>query len=614
MLNSVHKDKAVESVQAKEERLREKLKRKAEELKKEETNSSTITTEQQEDKRISQSKAKPNSNSKKSKSIKSKSKSKPESKSSPSSSSTKNHSHNQQRNTNNSNNNSRRRPPQPTNKINNKNNIMENRNNFGLHPSQGHLGYRGGRGGGGGGADRYGRGGNTNGVDWRRDGHGHGPYEYDYPPPQQGHYHYHQQGYADYAAADHYRRNGGYGGGGGWGGGGYEYDRPFDGYWREGPGGAPGGPYYDRRDSHSPRGSSGGGGGSGPTNATNKRNMNEGVRGGKKDKDRGRSSRTPTSRSRSRSHSDSYSRSTYDGSRSRSGSRSTSASASASASFRSRSSSASSTSSIRNRSLSSDRSQSRSRSVSHSRSRSPIDKDKKRSRSHDSHDEEGSKKSRVANNDINNNNEKLTKDQRTIFVSQLVMKTEERDVRKFFRKTLGCKVNDVQLLRDRRTGRHKGCAYVELGRLEDVPTAVAASGTTPGFQRFPILVKASEAEKNYGIDGGISAAQIQLPSSSLSPTAATAVIATAAAPINNSGVNKRIEAQKVYIGSIDRNVTQAQLYAIFSQFGDLEKVTLQVDIATGISKGFAFMSFKDPKVANLAIQCMSGQVLAGRPL
>ena len=129
----------------------------------------------------------------------------------------------------------------------------------------------------------------------------------------------------------------------------------------------------------------------------------------------------------------------------------------------------------------------------------------------------------------------------------------------------------------------------------NIPTAVAATGKQPDFQRFPILVKASEAEKNYGIDG---------PSANISLPIQASV----------TGLTKRIEAQKVYIGSIDRNVTQAQLYSIFSQFGDLEKVTLQVDTATGMSKGFAFLCFKDPKVANLAIQAMSGQVLAGRPL
>ena len=39
-----------------------------------------------------------------------------------------------------------------------------------------------------------------------------------------------------------------------------------------------------------------------------------------------------------------------------------------------------------------------------------------------------------------------------------------------------------------------------------------------------------------------------------------------------------------------------------------------MDPSTGISKGFAFLSFVDPKAANLAIQTMAGQILAGRAL
>jgi len=71
---------------------------------------------------------------------------------------------------------------------------------------------------------------------------------------------------------------------------------------------------------------------------------------------------------------------------------------------------------------------------------------------------------------------------------------------------------------------------------------------------------------------------------------------------------------KVYVGSLACCVTQVQLHALFSQFGLLDKVLLQTDPFTEISRGFAFLTYKDPKDANLAIQTMSGQILAGRPL
>jgi len=178
------------------------------------------------------------------------------------------------------------------------------------------------------------------------------------------------------------------------------------------------------------------------------------------------------------------------------------------------------------------------------------------------------------------------------------MKAGERDIQKYFNKKLGLKVNDVILLRDKRTGRHKGCAYVELANLVDVPKSVEASGKVPDFQRFPILVKASEAEKN-GVVTNISVGVGGMGALGLGVADET---------------NKRTEAQKLYIGNIDQAVTQSQLYAIFSQFGQLDRVLLQLDPATGLSKGFAFLSFQDPKVANLAMTAVSGQILAGKAI
>ena len=192
--------------------------------------------------------------------------------------------------------------------------------------------------------------------------------------------------------------------------------------------------------------------------------------------------------------------------------------------------------------------------------------------------------------------DEATKDIRTIFVSSLVMKTTESDLRRYFVRFLKApkwSVREVILLRDRRTGRHKGGAYVELATSQNVEEALKADGKVPDFQRFPICVKRSEAEKN---DFGPLIANV------------------AGSGTRYTSDGRRIEAQKVYVGSIDPCVTQAQLYALFAGFGPLEKVLLQTDTTTGISRGFAFLSFRDAKDANLAIQTMSGQVVAGQAL
>jgi RNA-binding protein 39 len=155
------------------------------------------------------------------------------------------------------------------------------------------------------------------------------------------------------------------------------------------------------------------------------------------------------------------------------------------------------------------------------------------------------------------------------------------------------------MLRDKRTGRHRGHAYVELGSLEDVLKALQANNQAPDFQRFPILVKASEAEKNYSASSTLTASMMGLQAPKMGPI------------VGPNG--KLIEAQKVYVGNLEPSVTQEQLFTLFSPFGQLDKVMLQME-TNGLSKGFGFLSFRDPKDANLAIQTMAGQMVAGRPL
>jgi RNA-binding protein 39 len=196
----------------------------------------------------------------------------------------------------------------------------------------------------------------------------------------------------------------------------------------------------------------------------------------------------------------------------------------------------------------------------------------------------------------------FSKDQRTVFVSQLVMKATEKDIRRYFRRKVGCKVNELILLRDKRTGNHKGSAYIEMGRIEDVNKAVGVTGQPPDFQRFPILVKASEAEKNYVV-----------PASSSVVTASMMGAPSSSVPFLTKD-GRGVEAQKVYIGGLDPSVSEEHLFALFSQFGELDNVIMQMDPGTKIRRGFAFLSFKDPKVANLAIQTMSNKALVGRPM
>ena len=47
------------------------------------------------------------------------------------------------------------------------------------------------------------------------------------------------------------------------------------------------------------------------------------------------------------------------------------------------------------------------------------------------------------------------------------------------------------------TGKHKGFAYVEMRDLESIENCLLFNNVVPDFQKFKIMVKASEAEKNF---------------------------------------------------------------------------------------------------------------------
>ena len=149
--------------------------------------------------------------------------------------------------------------------------------------------------------------------------------------------------------------------------------------------------------------------------------------------------------------------------------------------------------------------------------------------------------------------------------------------------------------------------------MTDVIKAVEFHGKIPTFQRFPILIKPSEAERNYvGADAAAGAGSVD-GAAGLTATPGATVSPAAPIALSTTDTGKSV-VQNVYVGSIDRLVTQAQLFAIFSQFGELTNLHLPIDPATGLHRGYAFLSYTDPKHASLAIKIMAGQPIAGRQL
>jgi RNA-binding protein 39 len=189
--------------------------------------------------------------------------------------------------------------------------------------------------------------------------------------------------------------------------------------------------------------------------------------------------------------------------------------------------------------------------------------------------------------------EDLTKDQRTIFVSQLTKKTTEKDLERFFGE-IG-KVKNIIMLRDKISGVHKGFAYVEMAELESIPNCLIFNNVVPDFQKFPILVKASEAEKNF--------------LAKKDPFSTTYEPQNAQIPgLDNSGPETRL-----YVGNIHISVDEAALRTVVESFGPVESVKLHRD-HLGNSKGFAFVKYLTKEAAMKASIGLPGLEIMGRPL
>ncbi|GBC00242.1 hypothetical protein RclHR1_00380010 [Rhizophagus clarus] len=71
---------------------------------------------------------------------------------------------------------------------------------------------------------------------------------------------------------------------------------------------------------------------------------------------------------------------------------------------------------------------------------------------------------------------------------------------------------------------------------------------------------------------------------------------------------------RIYVGSINFELTEQHLRVVFGQFGAIKSVSMSLDTLTGKHKGFCFIEFETPEGASLALESMNGAELGGRQL
>ncbi|GAW80629.1 RNA-binding protein [Plasmodium gonderi] len=74
------------------------------------------------------------------------------------------------------------------------------------------------------------------------------------------------------------------------------------------------------------------------------------------------------------------------------------------------------------------------------------------------------------------------------------------------------------------------------------------------------------------------------------------------------------ESSYIYIGNLDKRLTEGDIVIVFSQFGEPIDVNLVHDKETGKSKGYCFLSYEDQRSTVLAVDNFNGYKLLDKPL
>ena len=71
---------------------------------------------------------------------------------------------------------------------------------------------------------------------------------------------------------------------------------------------------------------------------------------------------------------------------------------------------------------------------------------------------------------------------------------------------------------------------------------------------------------------------------------------------------------RIYVGNLAKSTTQDEITALFAQEGEVTSVDLIKDRASGLSKGFAFVTMTSQESADKAISKYNAYTLAGNAL
>ena len=82
--------------------------------------------------------------------------------------------------------------------------------------------------------------------------------------------------------------------------------------------------------------------------------------------------------------------------------------------------------------------------------------------------------------------------------------------------------------------------------------------------------------------------------------------------VKNSWHNMYKDSAWIFIGGLQYDLSEGDILAVFSQYGEIVNVNLVRDRKTGKSKGFAFLCYEDQRSTILAVDNLNGISLLNR--
>ncbi|CUV07512.1 unnamed protein product [Cryptosporidium hominis] len=177
------------------------------------------------------------------------------------------------------------------------------------------------------------------------------------------------------------------------------------------------------------------------------------------------------------------------------------------------------------------------------------------------------------------------RDDLTVLVLNLNLDAREFEVYEFFTTYAG-NVRDIRIIRDHRTGRSKGVCYVEFYSVESVLKALKLSGQK--IMNTPITVQASQAEKNRAAK----LAKLEEIKAETTP------------------LLLRVDGLVGLLARIRRD----EIESLFSTFGKVNKIDIEIDKKTQRCLGFAHILFEKAIEGHDAIKALNNFEIAGQKI